>query len=100
MSKKIAQYTAKPLVAYFDKLKSLSPEEKEIISVKFHPRLFRKRQFVLQEGNVCTQMYFVVSGFLRMYKIDDKGITHILQFATENYWISDLGSFYKRKPSA
>ena len=34
-----------------------------------------------------------------MYKIDDKGAMHILQFAAENYWILDLGSFHGLKPS-
>ncbi len=48
----------------------------------------------------CTHFYFVVRGCLRMYKIDDKGSTHILQFAAENYWINDLGSFHGVKPSA
>jgi CRP/FNR family transcriptional regulator, anaerobic regulatory protein len=40
-----------------------------------------------------------VRGFLRTYKIDEKGTTHILQFATENNWINDLGSFHGVKPS-
>lgn len=35
-----------------------------------------------------------------MYKIDEKGATHILQFAAENNWINDLGSFHGLKPSA
>ena len=34
-----------------------------------------------------------------MYAIDEKGTTHILQFAPENWWITDMGSFYERKPS-
>jgi len=54
----------------------------------------------LQEGDVCTQINFVVRGCLRTYKIDEKGNIHILQFATENYWINDLGSFHGVKPSA
>lgn len=54
----------------------------------------------MQEGDVCTQFYFVIRGCLRMYKIDEKGATHILQFAAENYWIIDLGSFHGMKPSA
>ncbi len=78
MKENLSQNTVEPLIIYFDKLMPLNPEEKELIAAKFHPRLFRKRQFILQEGNVCTQIYFVISGFLRMYKIDDKGITHIL----------------------
>lgn len=35
-----------------------------------------------------------------MYKIDDRGNTHTLQFASENYWINDLGSFHGVSPSA
>ncbi|MDF2192355.1 Crp/Fnr family transcriptional regulator [Paraflavitalea sp. CAU 1676] len=88
-----------PLLGYFNGLIPLVKKEKELVAEKFHPRLFRKRQYVLQEGDVCTQFYFVVRGCLRMYKIDEKGNTHILQFATDNYWILDLGSFHGLKPS-
>jgi CRP/FNR family transcriptional regulator, anaerobic regulatory protein len=88
-----------PLLSYFDRLIPLDKKEKELVREKFHPRLFRKRQYVLQEGNVSTQFYFVVRGCLRLYKIDEKGNTHILQFAAENYWINDLGSFHGVKPS-
>ena len=89
-----------PLLSYFDRLIPLNTEEKELVKAIFHPRLFRKRQFVLQEGDVCTQFNFVIRGCLRTYKIDEKGHTHILQFATENYWINDLGSFHGVRPSA
>jgi CRP-like cAMP-binding protein len=99
MKDDLSQFTVDPLLDYFDKMIPLTQVEKESISSKFQPRLFRKRQFVLQEGNVCTQIYFVVRGFLRMYKVDEKGVTHILQFAVENYWINDLGSFHSKKPS-
>ncbi|HEV3224262.1 MAG TPA: Crp/Fnr family transcriptional regulator [Puia sp.] len=88
-----------PLLSYFDRLIPLTQEEKDLVLAKFHPRLFRKRQYVLQEGDLCTQLYFVVRGCLRLFKIDEKGNTHILQFATENYWINDLGSFHGVKPS-
>src|SRR4249920_1127849 len=88
------------LLDFFDRILPLDEKEKELIKAKFSPRLFRRRQYVLQEGNPCTHFYFVVRGCLRMYKIDDKGSTHILQFAAENYWVNDLGSFHGLKPSA
>jgi CRP-like cAMP-binding protein len=88
-----------PLLSYFDRLIPLTQEEKDLVLAKFHPRLFRKRQYVLQEGDLCTQLYFVVRGCLRLFKIDEKGNVHILQFATENYWINDLGSFHGVNPS-
>lgn len=94
-----AQSSAAPLISYFDKLIALTDEEKMLVMDKFHPRLFRKRQFALQEGDICTQMYFVIRGCLRMYKIDEEGNTHILQFAAENWWINDLGSFHSKNPS-
>lgn len=54
---------------------------------------------MLQAGDVCNQFNFIVRGCLRMYKVDDKGNTHILQFASENWWLSNIGSFHERKSS-
>lgn len=88
-----------PLLNYFNKFIPLNSEEKNLVIAKFHPRLYRKKQYVLQEGDVCTQFNFVLRGCLRMYKIDDQGAVHILQFASENNWINDLGSFHRIKPS-
>jgi CRP-like cAMP-binding protein len=96
----LSHTSTEPLLEYFGRLYTLSEEEKELIKTKFHSRLFRKRQYVLQEGNICTHFNFVVRGCLRSYKIDEKGNIHILQFAPENHWINDLGSFHSIKPSA
>ncbi len=93
------QNSTEPLLNYFDRLIPLTGEEKELVKEKFHHRLYRKRQYVLQEGDVCMYFNFVVRGCLRMYKTDDKGNIHILQFAAENYWINDLGSFHSLKAS-
>ena len=95
----LPQSAVESLLIYFNQLIPLNTEEKELVAAKFYPRLFRKRQYVLQEGDICNQFYFVVRGCLRMYKIDEKGSMHILQFAAENYWINDLGSFHGLKPS-
>lgn len=99
MKENLSEASVEPLLDYFTRLIPLNKEEKELVIQKFHPRLYRKKQYVLQEGDVCRQMNFVVRGCLRMYKIDDEGGSHILQFAAENNWITDLGSFYSEKPS-
>src|SRR5580765_1579196 len=96
----LLQTNIDPLLDYFNKLIPLNTGEKQLVTDLFKPRLYRKRQYVLQEGNVCTQFNFVVRGCLRTYKIDEKGNTHVLQFAAENNWINDLGSFHGVKPSA
>lgn len=89
----------RPLIDYFEKMIPLADEEGQLIASKFQPRLYRKRHFLLQEGDICDTFNFVVSGCLRLFKTDESGTTHIIQFATENWWISDMGSFYSGKPS-
>jgi len=88
-----------PLIGYFNRLIPLSKEEAVFVTEIFKPRLYRKRQYVLQEGDVCNQFSFIVRGCLRMYKVDKKGNLHIIQFAVENWWLVDIGSFHGRKPS-
>nr|WP_315203284.1 Crp/Fnr family transcriptional regulator [uncultured Flavobacterium sp.] len=88
-----------PLLDYFQKVIRLNNDEKQLVTELFKPRLYRKRQYVLQEGDICNQFNFIVRGCLRMYKVDDKGNTHILQFASENWWLGNIGSFHERKPS-
>jgi CRP-like cAMP-binding protein len=85
-----------PLLDFFQKLIPLNNEEKLLVTQLFKPRLYRKRQHVLQEGDICNHFNFIVRGCLKMYKIDDKGTIHILQFATENWWLSNIGSFHDR----
>ncbi len=88
-----------PLLDYFQQLIPLSKAEKILVTELFKPRLYRKRQYMLQEGDVCNQFNFIVRGCLRMYKVDDKGDIHIIQFAAENWWLSNIGSLHDRKPS-
>ncbi|MEI9920912.1 MAG: Crp/Fnr family transcriptional regulator [Bacteroidota bacterium] len=91
--------TAQPLLDYFERLIPLSSAEKELVTEKFHSHLFLKKQFALQHGEICEHFCFVVRGCLRLYKVDNDGVYHIMQFATENYWILDLTSFHKKKPA-
>lgn len=59
----------------------------------------RKRQYLLQEGDVCHYSCFIVKGCLRMYTVGNDGIEHILRFAVENWWISDRESYNNGTPS-
>lgn len=87
------------LLDYFKAVIPLNKVEKELVVKSFQPRLYRKRQYVLQEGDVCKCFNFVIRGCLRMYAVDDKGNTHIVQFADENKWLTDMGSFYTKEAS-
>jgi CRP-like cAMP-binding protein len=90
------------LLSLFDHFESLipfDPVEKERIQGKFKPIKVKRKQKLLKAGEVCKDYFYVVSGCFRMFGSDDKGFEHNIQFAAENDWIVDLGSFYSQKPS-
>jgi CRP-like cAMP-binding protein len=78
----------------------ITQDEFAFCKTLFLPKKLRKRQFLLQEGDVNKYMAFVEKGILRTYTVDDKGAEHILQFALEGWWLADLYSFENNEPSA
>lgn len=56
----------------------------------FVPKRIRKRQFLVQEGEICRRLAFVKEGCLRSYAVDGAGKEHVNQFAIRDWWITDL----------
>jgi len=84
---------------HIEKRVHLTDEEFNISSKFFIHKNLKKHQFLLNEGDVCRFVAFVNSGCLRQYKIDNKGTEHVIQFAIEDWWISDLHSFLTGLPA-
>lgn len=85
-------------LANIGKYVHLESDEQQLILAVMHPRRLRKRQYFLQEGDVSTHSAYVLSGCIRNYFIDRDGFEHILQFAIEGWWASDLSSFINQQP--
>jgi len=79
---------------------ALDEKEQEQLKTFFIPKKLRRKQFFLQEGEVCHYTAFVEKGLLRSYTVDEKGHEHILQFALEGWWIADLYSFLTGEESS
>ena len=77
----------------------LTDNEREVIMTVFHRKRMRKRQFFLQEGDVCKYIGFIVKGSSRMFTVDEKGHEHIMRFGLESWWISDQESMVNLTPS-
>jgi CRP-like cAMP-binding protein len=77
----------------------LSSEDEALIVATFQPRKLRKKQYFLQEGEVCKYGSFIVKGAMRQYSVDDKGAEHIVHLYIENYWASDRESAIMLTPS-
>ena len=74
-------------------------EDIAVIQTFLQPKKLRKRQYLLQEGDICKSIVFVEKGALRSYVIDEKGNENIIQFALEGWTISDLYSFLTAEPA-
>jgi CRP-like cAMP-binding protein len=90
-----------PLFDYI-KVKSgleLSRDEKVLVQNIFVSKHLRKRQYLLQEGDVCKYMAFILKGSGRTFAVNDKGQEHIIRFAIENWWLGDYESYNYGTPS-
>jgi len=77
----------------------LTEGEIEVIKDTFVPKKIRKRQYFLQEGEVCKYAGFIVKGAMRQYSVDDKGVEHIVRLFIENWWVTDRESYVMLTPS-
>jgi CRP-like cAMP-binding protein len=87
------------LRTHIEKRVHLTDEEFKICTKFFTAKTIRKHQFLLNEGDVCRYIGFVNTGCMREYTIDNKGIEHIIQFAIQDWWISDLNSYLSGLPA-
>ncbi len=88
-----------PLLTYFENYLPLDVDEIRVLEGRISQRKIKRRQFILQEGDVCKHYSFVVEGCFKMYGVGKKGTEHNIQFGAENEWIADISSFHSEKPS-
>jgi CRP-like cAMP-binding protein len=77
----------------------LTEAERDLLKGALTPKRLRKGQFLLQEGDVCKYMGFIVKGATRLFADDKKGHEHILKFGVEEWWVGDYESFHLLTPS-
>jgi CRP-like cAMP-binding protein len=77
----------------------LTEHDVEAVKNTFVLKHFRKRQYLLQEGEVSKFMAFIVKGATRQYTVDGKGIEHISRLSIENWWVGDRESSTNLTPT-
>jgi CRP-like cAMP-binding protein len=91
--------TNQTIIQHLESFIPLKGSEKALFEDRFVTRPVKRREKILVAGEVCKNYTFVVEGCFRMFGVDDKGFEHNIQFAAENDWIGDIGSFHTQKPS-
>lgn len=80
------------------KIVTLSPEEELLFLSKIEIKHYKAKTIILHAGEVCKHSYFVNSGLLRSFTINDHIVEHVLSFACEGWWIGDMYSLLSQKP--
>src|SRR5882757_2058126 len=79
---------------------SSSKEEISLFNTLLQYKKVPKKTFLLQEGEVCRFEAYINAGCIRTYYINETGTEVTLQFAIEDWWVSDIASFHEQKPSS
>ena len=76
-----------------------SPEQWAAIQRYFSSTTVKKKETLIHDGQYCDQLLFVESGLLYAYQITDYAEKQVVQIAYEDFWISDLYSFFSGQPA-
>jgi len=87
------------LFSHIEEKVQLTDKEKQDISEFFTFKKIRRKQYILQEGDICKNMVFITKGLLKSYRLDEKGTEHMTVFGWEGWWISDFKSFLHQQPA-
>ncbi|GAB3295368.1 Crp/Fnr family transcriptional regulator [Hymenobacter tenuis] len=87
------------LRTYFQGKLPLSEEQLAELSTLLTWRHLAKQEVLVRQGEVGRYGAFVVQGCLRSFVTDARQKEHILQFAPENWWISDQHSLVRHEPA-
>jgi CRP/FNR family transcriptional regulator, anaerobic regulatory protein len=76
----------------------LNPEEEAAFTSILRVKKLKKKEFLLQEGQVCNKIFFLNSGCIRLfYNID--GTENTRQFFFEKSWYTAYASFLTGQPA-
>lgn len=78
---------------------NLSKEEQREFTGVLSEKRISKKEFLIKPGQAVDYEYYVVQGCLKAFYLDENGNKHIIQFAVEDWWISDFEAFFGNYPA-
>jgi CRP/FNR family transcriptional regulator len=84
---------------HIEAITSLTDQEFEHVKTFFTVKKVRKHQYLVQEGDPVKYEYVIMKGIFRVFHLDETGKEHIVQFATENWWMTDYISYFNQQPA-
>ena len=84
---------------HIQKFTEISEQEFSDIMTFFRIEPVKRKKNLLVEGQVCKSNYFVLSGCLRKFFVNEKGVEQTTEFAIENWWMTDNMAYEHRLPT-
>jgi len=81
------------LIAHIRRFIDLDESAEDRILSFFEVLSAKRKQLLVEEGKLCRYNLFVVKGCMRLLLTDKKGSEQTIQFAIENWWITDVEAF-------
>lgn len=86
------------LIDNINKIITLTPEEEQLILSQVEVKPYKSKSLLLKANEISRNTYFIQSGVVRSFNINDHIIEHVLHFACEGWWIGDMYSYITEKP--
>ncbi|HEY4289084.1 MAG TPA: Crp/Fnr family transcriptional regulator [Puia sp.] len=87
------RYMSSAVVSYFQQFRSIPETDQDMIFSCFEPRAFKEGEFLFREGKVCSQLFYIRNGILRIVSTNDKGMDRTHYFYKEDQFCTILKSF-------
>jgi CRP-like cAMP-binding protein len=86
------------LLDVINSFQELDSETEQAVRKYFIEEKFQKGEFIITEGKICSKIYFIKSGLVRRFYLED-GVEVTKWIYTDNQFITSLSSFFEQKPS-
>src|ERR1700754_2788506 len=80
-------------------LTPLGEDDQEVILSSFAHKCFREGEDLFREGKICTQLYFICKGVVRILSTNEKGMDRTHYFYEEGHFCTILTSFTEGLPA-
>ena len=95
----LTQEIKSQLKSYINRYIQFSDQEINSFFMYLELTSYSKKEILLDTNQICKHHYFIIKGLLRAHYINEKGADKIIQFAIENWWITNLESYARETPS-
>ncbi len=95
----IPEQSHSAVVAFIQSMMPMPVDKASIIAAQFERKTLVKHEFVLQEGKVCNESYFLESGYIRAFAFDPDGNDVTFNIFSPPSFVNDISSLFRRVPT-